>query len=61
MNSKEYEAAIVAHNAAIAAYNPIRQAYRNGLIGDKEFIAAQNTYHDASELFDKAFTKEQAA
>jgi hypothetical protein len=51
----EYQAAIAAHNLAIAAFNGARDAYRARTIGDAEFIAARNGRIIADDAFDVAF------
>ena len=58
MNSKQYEDARQAANAAFKVYEPIRDAYRAGKLSDAEFLAAQKTYYAAEALFDAAYALE---
>jgi outer membrane protein TolC len=60
MNSKQYDDARHAANAAFKIYSPIRDAYRAGKISDAEFLAAQKTYFAAEALFDAAYALEVA-
>ncbi len=60
MNSKQYDDARQAANAAFKVYAPIRDAYRAGKLSDAEFLAAQKTYFAAETLFDAAHALEAA-
>jgi hypothetical protein len=56
--SKEYAAALEAHNLASKAFNAVRDDYRAGKVGDAEFLAARNAFHAATAIYDAAFTAE---
>lgn len=58
--SKEYAAALEAHNLAQRKFNAVRDLYRAFKVGDAEFLAARKEYDAATELFDEAFAKEAA-
>jgi hypothetical protein len=58
--STEYAAAIAAHNAAIAKYELVRDAYRAGKVSDAVFLKARKEYDDADADFDAAFAAEDA-
>ena len=57
-NSAEYLAAIDAHNAAFAVYNPVRNAFHAGDVDSTTYCAARAIYFAAGQDFDKAFAKE---
>jgi hypothetical protein len=59
--TKEYEAAIAAHDAAILVYHAVRDRYRAKKADIHEFISALEIYDNATAKFDKAFSKESAA
>ena len=61
MNSPQYDAAYTAHNAALAAFHAVRDAYRARAVGDAEFLAAKATLTAANALYDAAFDAEVAA
>ena len=56
--TKEYQAAIEAHNAAIHVYHVARDQYRNMEIEDNEFLAAKAAYDAATKVFNEAFNAE---
>ena len=57
-NSHEYEKALEVSREASKVFRNAQWNYRNGKIGDLEFLEAKRI-HDASCLeFDKAFLKE---
>ena len=56
--TKDYEAAIAAHDAAILVYHAVRDQYRAMKIEDEEFLVAKAVYHAATVEFDEAFSKE---
>ncbi len=58
-NSMAYEDAITAHNHALAIFNPIRNAYREGKIEDSEFLTARTKMTEADTIFDAAFADEK--
>jgi hypothetical protein len=60
MNSPAYEAAVAAHNAAIAKFNVVRDAFRAGTAGADAFFAAKAEYDAATQSFDDAFAAEAA-
>jgi len=51
----DYQAALLAHDAAFAKYRVVRDAYRARTVGDAEFLAARAEYDAATEAFDVAF------
>ena len=53
--TKEYQAAIEAHDAAIHVYHVARDQYRNMEIEDNEFLAAKAVFDAATEVFDEVF------
>lgn len=55
----KYELALNTVREATRKFEAARIAYRNGSIGDKEFLEASVVYTDAEKLFDAAFAKEQ--
>lgn len=56
--SKEYAAALAAHNVAINTFHAVRDAYRAQTVGAAEFLAAKKEYEAASKVYDAAFDKE---
>jgi hypothetical protein len=56
--SKEYAAALEAHNAAYAKFDAIRSEYRARKVGDAEFLAARAEYVAATAIYDEAFAAE---
>jgi hypothetical protein len=60
-NSKAYEAALVAHDDALGIFEPVRDAYRAGEIGDAEFLAARAAMTKADAAFGIAFAAESEA
>jgi len=56
--TKEYQAAIEAHDVAIRIYHVARDQYRNMEIEDDEFLAAKVAYDAATQIFDEAFNVE---
>lgn len=59
--SPEYAAALAAHDAAIAAFNRVRDDYRAQRVGDDVFLAARKRYDEATKIFDAAYDMEAAA
>jgi hypothetical protein len=57
--SKEYEAALAAHDAAQVIFQAAIFSYRALKIGDAEFLAARALYAEATAAFDLAFNEEQ--
>lgn len=58
--SKEYAAALEAHDAAFHKFDAVRKAYRAREVGDAEFLAAKAEYDAATAIYDAAFAKEAA-
>jgi hypothetical protein len=58
--TKEYSAAIDAHNVAAHKFYAVRDAYRARTASDAEFLAARAEFDAATALFDAAFDKESA-
>ena len=56
--TKEYQAALAAHDAAILIYHRVRDQYRAMAIEDDEFLAAKAVYDAATKVFHKAFDAE---
>lgn len=56
--SEEYEDAIEIHNAAIAAFDIVRKAYRAREINDEEFRAGREIFDAATHEFDIAYENE---
>ncbi len=59
--SPEYEAAIMAHNAALAEYEIAVKAFRARTMDYKTFGKAQDKRKIADNAFDIAFAKESNA
>ncbi len=57
--SAEYELALTAVREATREYNAVSKSYRDGGIGDDEFLTARAEYNEAEKVFDAAFAKEQ--
>ena len=55
----KYELALNAVREATRKFDAARIAYRNGSIGDEEFLAANAVYNEADRLYEIAFAKEQ--
>jgi hypothetical protein len=53
--TKEYQAAIEAHDAAIRIYHVARDQYRNMELEDNAFLAAKAAYDAATKVYDKAY------
>lgn len=58
--SPVYLAAIAAHDAAIAKYEEVRDAYRAQTVGVGEYLKARAEYTEANAAFDVAFAAEAA-
>ena len=58
--SAEYLAAYDAHNFAIGVFQTEQIAYRAGVIGDADFLAARAVYMGACAAYDAAYAIEQA-
>ena len=57
----EYELALTAVREATAKYSAACKSYRDGGIGDDEFLAARAEYNEAEKVSDAAFAKEQTS
>jgi len=55
----EYELALTAVREATRKFEAVRTAYRNGSIGDAEFLAAKAVYDEADKAYELAFAKAQ--
>lgn len=60
INSKEYKAALRAHNIATDDYRIALGDYRAHRIDDAEFLVAKTQYNEATTAFDAAHAKEEA-
>ena len=56
--TKGYKLALNAVREATQKYAAICKSYRDGGIGDDEFLKAKAEYHEAEKVYDAAFTKE---
>ncbi len=55
----EYELALTAVREATRKFEAVRTAYRNGSIGDTEFLKAKAVYDEADKAYELEIAKEQ--
>lgn len=55
----EYELALNAVREATRKYKAVQMAYRNGSIGDAEFLAAKAVYDEADKAYELEYAKAQ--
>ena len=56
--TKEYELALNAVREATIAFTATTKAYRTGIVGDDEFLAAKAEYEKADKVYELAYAKE---